>query len=62
MISELTVSIRDEEKTLKKKFLVYQEFRVSQDDEFIQDCITETLKNFSGDPDKISVKINLIIE
>jgi hypothetical protein len=59
MVSEVTVSIRDEEKTLKKKFLLYDVFQVSDQDATIKSCIEETLKNFSSEPSKITVKITL---
>lgn len=61
MVAELTVSIKDEEKTLKKKFLIYETFQVKDDDPIIKSCIDETLKNFSSQPSKIVVKINLLI-
>jgi hypothetical protein len=62
MLSEITVSIRDEEKTLKKKFLIYESYRVSEDDLTIQSCIQETLKNFSSEPSKVTVKITMHME
>ena len=62
MVAELTVSIKDEEKTLKKKFLIYDPFHVSEDDPTIKDCINETLKNFSSEPSNIKVRISLLIE
>lgn len=62
MPSEITVSIKDEEKTLKKKFLIYENFVASENDFTIRSCIEETLKNFSTEPSSIKVKINLLIE
>lgn len=62
MVSEVTVSIKDEEKTLKKKFLIYDQFIVSENDTTIKSCIEETLKNFSTEPSNIKVRINLLIE
>lgn len=60
--SELTVSIKDSEKTLKKKFPMYDTYLVSDNDEKIKGCIDEVLKNFAGEPERISVKINLQVE
>jgi hypothetical protein len=62
MVSEITVSIKDEEKTLKKKFLIYNVFQVHEQDDTIKACIEETLENFSSDPSKITVKITLHME
>jgi hypothetical protein len=61
MSCEVTVIIKDEEKTLRKKFLVYEPITVNENDPIIKDCIEETLQNFDGDPDHIEVKINLQI-
>lgn len=64
-VSEISVSIRDEEKTLRKKFLVYDAFQANLDDKVIKDCIHETLKYFSSEPVidcKITVKITLRTE
>lgn len=62
MVSEITVSIKDEEKTLKKKFLIYEPFMVSENDTTIKSCIEDTVKDFNSDPDKIKVRINMLIE
>lgn len=59
--SELTVTIKDEEKTLKAKFLLYDEYNISQDDPIIKDCIARTLKDFGSDPTDIRVRINLVV-
>ncbi len=61
-MSELTVILKDESRTYRQEFLVYQEFTVSENDPFIQECIQEALKNFEGDPDSIQVKIHLEIQ
>lgn len=60
MVSELTVIIKDEEKSLKKKFLIYDIYTVDESDQVIKDCIEETLQNFDGDPS--SVKVNIAME
>jgi hypothetical protein len=61
MTSELTVSVKDEEKTLKKKFLLYDSYQVDENDPVIKDCIDQVLKNFAGEPDRITVKINMYL-
>lgn len=59
--SEITVTIKDEEKTLKTKFLVYDKYEVNDNDPIIKDCVARTLKDFGSDPTKIKVRINLEI-
>ncbi len=61
MSSELTITIKDDEKRLSKKFLLYDIYTVSDEDMIIKACIDETLKNFDGEPDTISVKITLMV-
>lgn len=62
MVSELTITIKDEEKTLKKKYLMYETYSVSDDDATIRECVKETLKGFDGTPAKITAKITMVIE
>jgi len=62
MVSELTITVKDEEKTLKKKFLMYETYTVSDGDDVIRNCIAETLKGFDGTPAKITAKITMVIE
>ena len=59
MLSELTVIIKDEEKSLRKKFIIYEPITTSEFDPIIGECVKATLANFSGDPDHIEVKISL---
>ncbi len=61
MSSELTITIKDDEKRLSKKFLLYEIYTVSDEDLIIRACINETLKNFDGEPSDISVKIALVV-
>lgn len=60
--SELTVVIKDEEKTLRTKYALYDEYTVREDDPIIKDCIEKTLENFDGEPSDITVNIKLEIQ
>jgi len=53
---ELTVKIKGEDQTLRKKFLVYEE-RVSlnTEDERLQECVKQTLEGFKGEVESISL-------
>lgn len=56
---ELTVTIKDSEKNLKKKFLIYEIFTIADNDKVIKNCVEETLEEFCGEPEDIKVRINL---
>jgi hypothetical protein len=60
--SELTVIIKDEEKTLRTKYPLYDEYTVREDDPIIKGCIEKTLDNFDGEPSDITVSIKLEIQ
>lgn len=62
MVSELSVTIKDEEKSLTKKFLEYEIYTVDENDPIIQSAIKETLDNFDGEPSDIVVKIKIEIQ
>lgn len=62
MVSELTVVIKDEEKTLRCKYLAYEKYSVEDDDPFIKTCIDKTRENFDGEPIDIVVNIKMEIQ
>ena len=61
---ELTVIAKDEEKTLRKKFLIYDLITLNdpQPHPLIKACIDQVLENFIGKPDSIRITINIQIE
>ncbi len=61
-MNELTVILKDEARTYRQKFLIYEVYSVSADDDVILTCIEEAKKNFEGDPDNVQVKIHLEIQ
>lgn len=61
-MSELTVILKDSDKTLRFKFLMYVPYTVSVDDPEVVARIEEAKKNFQGDPEEINVKIHLEIQ
>jgi hypothetical protein len=62
MIPELTVIVKDAEKRLTKKYLMYQPFACTIEDPEIKRCIEETLEEFEGKPDSIKLRITVEIE
>lgn len=61
-MSELTVILKDSDRTYRQKFLIYERIIVSQDDAIILACIHEAKKSFEGQPESIQVKIHLEIQ
>lgn len=59
--SIITITIQDDEKSYKKKHLVYESYQVSANDPVIRNIIAEGLKEFSGEPSDIKLKISLVV-
>lgn len=62
MFTELTVIVKDSEKTLRKKFPVYEVYQCDPNDQIIKNCVEETLVNFGAEPEHIEVKITMDIK
>lgn len=61
-MSELTVILKDSDRTYRQKFLCYETYSIKEDDPFILKCIEEAKKNFDGEPEEINIKIHLEIQ
>ena len=61
-MTELTVILKDPERTYRQKFLVYEDYTPSDTDPIILACIEEAKKSFDGDPETIQIKIHLEIQ
>ena len=61
-MSELTVILKDSDSTYRQKFLIYEQYSMSDDDPVIRMCIEEAKKNFEGEPESIQIKIHLEIQ
>lgn len=61
MVSELTVIIKDEEKTLKKTHLIHDAYHVDDNDPIIKTAIEDLLKEFNAEPSDINVKIKMCV-
>lgn len=61
-MNELTVILKDSERTYRQKFLVYESYSVSDYDPLILKCIEEAKKNFVGEPENIQIKIHMEIQ
>lgn len=61
-MNELTVILKDPERTYRQKFLIYDVITVSDTDPVINHSITEAMKNFDGQPENIQIKIHMEIQ
>jgi hypothetical protein len=61
-MTELTVILKDADRTYRQKFLVYENYYPNDDDPVILKCIEEAKKNFEGEPESIQIKIHLEIQ
>ena len=56
---ELTVKVKGEDQTLRKKFLVYDDdISFSTEDDRLQDYVKQTLEGFKGHVEGISLSSN----
>lgn len=59
---EVTVILKDCERTLRQKFLTYDLIELRPDDPQIDGFINEALASFQGEPDEISIKCSMEIQ
>ena len=59
MPRELIVILKDENRTYRERFLIYEDFMISQDEPLIKDAISKALLNFKGQPHEVRVKIDM---
>jgi hypothetical protein len=57
--SELTITIRDSEKTQKTKHLVYDNYYLNPDDPVIKAIISQALVEFNAEPESVKIRVNL---
>lgn len=61
MVSELTIIVKDDEKSLKCKSLIHDPYCVDDSDPVIAQAISQALKEFQGEPTDINIKINMCV-
>ena len=57
--SELTITIKDSEKTQRTKHLVYDNFYLNPDDPVIKQLISQALQEFNAEPESVRIRANL---
>ena len=61
-MTEITVILKDSERTYRHKFIMYETYYAAHDDPIIISCIEEAKKYFLNEPETIQVKIHLEIQ
>ncbi len=62
MPAEIIVTVKNEEKKLVSKFLIYHTFMVCDTDETIIECVEQTIKEFGdNETDDVYIRINMQI-
>ena len=62
MSIELSVIIKDEERTLKKDFLIYEPVTLIECDPIIQKCVKEVIEEFKGEPEDIKLRAMMVFQ
>jgi len=55
---EVMIVLKDESKTLREKFLIYDDLTCDSEHPVIKTCINQALANFKDKPDDVTVKIS----
>jgi hypothetical protein len=61
MSKELTIILKDTERTYRQKFLVYEDIQLIPEDPTIVSCIEQARKNFNGEPEDIQIRVLLVV-
>ncbi len=59
MVAEITVTVKNEEKRLVSKYLIYDTFTTADCDPIIKDCIDKSIVAFKDEHDSVRIRINL---
>ena len=57
-LKEVSVTLKDDERRMTHKFLIYEPFVADPQDETVERCIKEAMESFKGSPDVVKVKIS----
>jgi len=60
MVAEVTVTLKNEEAKISKKYLVYETFTIAESDPTIETCVKSTKESFNGEAETVSIKIKLL--
>lgn len=58
-VSELTISIKDDGKSVDQKFLIFEAYRIDKTDAVIKDCVSKTFEKYNREPTDFDIKIHM---
>lgn len=61
-VVELTVILKDDEKTYKEKFLLYSQVTLDVEDGTVKACIAKAQESFRAIPEDIIIKASMTIQ
>ena len=62
LTSEITITLKDDERTYKEKFLIYEAFAFRTDDPILNSCIEKAKQGFKGEPSEVIIKVTAAYE
>jgi hypothetical protein len=63
MSIELTVTVKDCERTNRTKFLLYESITFGNiEDPIIKKCVDEALEGFQGEPEDVTVRAMMVLQ
>ena len=62
LTTEITVTLKDDERTYKEKFLVYEKVTFDRNCPILKACIEKAKQGFRGEPEDIIIKATAAYE
>lgn len=62
MLSEISITVKNEEKRQTTKHLCYEIYTVHESDPVIKDLMDKAVKEFCDEPDSVKVKITMEVK
>ena len=62
MLSELSITVKNEEKRQTTKHLIYELYTVHEEDPIIKELMDAAVKEFNATPDSVKVKITMEVK
>lgn len=62
MPSELSVTVKNEEKKQTTKHLIYENYSVHEEDPIVKELIDQAVKEFNSSVDAIKIKISMEVK
>ncbi len=59
---ELTVIMKNDERTQRQKFLIYEKITLEQSDPIVAKCLAEAYKNFNGCVEDVTIRTTMVIQ